>query len=85
MDMIWVALVVFVTFVAVIGLASVGVMMGRKPIKGSCGGVGAVLGEKDYICPVCGDDPNKCEKEQEAEAAKAAAAEELGYELATKK
>ncbi|WP_341537584.1 (Na+)-NQR maturation NqrM [Motiliproteus coralliicola] len=85
MEMIWVALVVFVTFVAVIGLTSVGVMMGRKPIKGSCGGVGAVLGEKDYICPVCGDDPNKCEKEQEAEAAKAAAPEELGYELATKK
>mgnify|MGYP001151960033 CR=1 FL=1 len=55
---------------------SVGVLMGRKPIKGSCGGVGAALGEKDYICPVCGDDPNKCENEQEQQDDNA-----LGYEL----
>lgn len=85
MEMVWLALVVFTVFVAVIGLTSVGVMMGRKPIKGSCGGVGAALGEKDYICPLCGDDPNKCEKEQEAEAAKTAVSDELSYELATKK
>ncbi len=66
----------------VVAATSVGVMMGRKPIKGSCGGVGAALGEKDYLCPVCGDDPNLCEKEQEqakAEAAKEAA--DLAYEL----
>ncbi len=47
-----------------IAAMSVGVLMGRKPIKGSCGGVGAALGEKDYICPVCGDDPEKCESEE---------------------
>ncbi len=68
----------------VVAATSVGVMMGRKPIKGSCGGVGAALGEKDYLCPVCGDDPNQCEKEQEQEQAKAEAAKEaagLAYEL----
>ena len=43
---------------------SVGVIFGRKPLKGSCGGVGKALGEKEYICSVCGDDPNKCDEEQ---------------------
>jgi hypothetical protein len=78
--------IVFAVFLLVIVAASVGVIMGRKPIKGSCGGVGAALGEKDYLCPVCGDDPNLCEKEQEAAAAeKRAAAESLSYEVTTKK
>ncbi|MEH6824791.1 MAG: (Na+)-NQR maturation NqrM [Motiliproteus sp.] len=79
--------IVFAVFMLVIVASSVGVIMGRKPIKGSCGGVGAALGEKDYLCPVCGDDPNLCEKEQEAEAeaAKLAAAEQLSYEVTAKK
>ncbi|MEH6472879.1 MAG: (Na+)-NQR maturation NqrM [Halopseudomonas sp.] len=75
--------IVFAVFILVIVASSVGVIMGRKPIKGSCGGVGAALGETDYTCPLCGDDPNKCEKEQEA-AAQAAATEDLSYEVATK-
>lgn len=41
---------------------SIGVLMGRKPISGSCGGVGAALGEKNYNCDICGGDPNKCEE-----------------------
>lgn len=49
----------------VIAVMSVGVMMGRKPIKGSCGGIGAALGEEDYVCEICGNDPAKCD-EQEA-------------------
>ncbi len=77
-------LIVFVVLLLVIVASSVGVIMGRKPIKGSCGGVGAALGEKDYLCPVCGDDPNKCEKEQQAEAEQAAA-ENLSYEVSAKK
>ncbi|MEH6626076.1 MAG: (Na+)-NQR maturation NqrM [Motiliproteus sp.] len=59
----------FILAVIVLGLViagmSIGVIMGGKPIKGSCGGVGAALGEQDYICPVCGDDPNKCENEEQ--------------------
>ena len=41
---------------------SIGVIMGRKPIKGSCGGVGAALNEKNYKCSLCGGDPEKCDK-----------------------
>ena len=76
--------IVFAVFMLVIVASSVGVIMGRKPIKGSCGGVGAALGEKDYLCPVCGDDPNLCEKEQQAEAEKLAAVEALSYEVTAK-
>ena len=41
---------------------SVGVIMGRKPLSGSCGGVGAALGQKDYVCDLCGNDETKCEE-----------------------
>ncbi|MEH6650092.1 MAG: (Na+)-NQR maturation NqrM [Motiliproteus sp.] len=76
-------LIVFVVLMLVIVASSVGVIMGRKPIKGSCGGVGAALGETDYTCPLCGDDPNKCEKEQAQ--AEQQANDTLSYELAAKK
>lgn len=46
----------------VVTAMSVGVIMGRKPITGSCGGVGAALGQKDYVCDLCGNDENKCEE-----------------------
>lgn len=55
-------IITFFVLVGVIIAASVGVLMGRKPIKGSCGGVGAALNEPDYVCDICGDDPNKCEE-----------------------
>lgn len=45
----------------VVTIMAVGVLAGRKPITGSCGGVGQALGEEDYVCELCGNDPNKCE------------------------
>jgi len=48
---------------------AVGVMAGRQPIKGSCGGIGA-LG-MDTACEICGGDPKRCDKEtRDGEAAK---------------
>tara|TARA_B110000444_G_scaffold79999_1_gene75543 strand:+ start:2335 stop:2571 length:237 start_codon:yes stop_codon:yes gene_type:complete len=46
---------------------AVGVLVGRKPIAGSCGGVGAALGEDNYTCDICGGDPNKCEEQEPVE------------------
>ncbi|PLW69502.1 (Na+)-NQR maturation NqrM [Pseudohalioglobus lutimaris] len=40
---------------------AVGVIMGRAPIKGSCGGMGA-LGI-DTACELCGGDPKRCDEE----------------------
>ncbi len=47
---------------------SIGVIMGRKPIKGSCGGVGAALKEKNYKCSMCDGDPEKCENKDKNKA-----------------
>ena len=51
-----------IAFILLISAMAVGVLMGKKPIAGSCGGVAAALGEKDYTCEICGDDPNKCDE-----------------------
>ncbi|WP_439135187.1 (Na+)-NQR maturation NqrM [Pseudomaricurvus sp.] len=72
-------LVVLLLFVAAM---SVGVLMGRKPLKGSCGGVGAALQEDDYVCDLCGGDPNKCEEEQELGAVRKT--EDLAYDASKK-
>ncbi len=56
---------VFLGSVVVIGLVmaamAVGVMAGRAPIKGSCGGLGA-LGI-DSACEICGGDPRRCDEQ----------------------
>jgi len=56
---IFLAVIIFGVLIAAM---AVGVLMGRKPISGSCGGVGAALGEDDYSCEICGDDPSKCDE-----------------------
>ena len=45
---------------AVVAIMSVGVLLGREPIKGSCGGMSA-LGMKT-ACDICGG-TDRCEKE----------------------
>jgi len=74
----------FVVLSVIIVAMSVGVLMGRSPIKGSCGGM-AALG-MDTACDICGGDPKKCDEEQEAQAKKNAvnATDELAYEVKSK-
>ena len=55
----------FILLTIVFAAMSIGLLMGRNPIKGSCGGVGAALGEKEYNCEICGDNPQRCEQQQE--------------------
>ncbi|MCB1686557.1 MAG: (Na+)-NQR maturation NqrM [Pseudomonadales bacterium] len=59
------------TFVAMLLLVAgmaVGVIFGRRPIAGSCGGMKA-LG-LDVDCEVCGGDPNRCDSERGAPTAR---------------
>ena len=51
---------VFGVFSFLVAIMAVGVMMGRRPISGSCGGIGRVNGD-DGECAICGGDPIKCE------------------------
>ncbi|PJF38724.1 MAG: ApbE family protein [Phototrophicales bacterium] len=53
--------IVLFVFFLLVSLMSVGVIMGRKPISGSCGGMSA-LG-MEVACDVCGGDKSKCDKE----------------------
>lgn len=53
-------LTVFGVFSFLVAIMAVGVMMGRRPISGSCGGIGRVNGY-DGECAICGGDPIKCE------------------------
>ena len=55
-------LLAFAGLLIITAIMAVGVIMGRKPISGSCGGVGATLGEEDYVCELCGGDEAKCEE-----------------------
>lgn len=68
----------FLFLLIVVVAMSVGVIMGRKPISGSCGGLANVGIEGK--CSICGDDPQKCEEEQERQA-NSATDTDLGYEV----
>ena len=54
-------LITVTVFAFVITGMAVGVIAGRPPIKGSCGGMGA-LGV-DTACDLCGGDPQRCDEE----------------------
>jgi hypothetical protein len=53
------AVLAFLLMLAAVGGMAIGVMFGRKPISGSCGGMKA-LG-LDVECEICGGDPDRCD------------------------
>ncbi len=50
----------FMLFAVVILIMSVGVIMGRKPVQGSCGGLNRIDGIGE--CELCGGNKNKCDE-----------------------
>ena len=58
-------LLALLVFVLIMTAMSVGVIFGRAPIKGSCGGLGAVGINQD--CEICGGDPQRCDTEMTPE------------------
>ena len=60
-------LLAFLVTLAIISAMAVGVIFGRKPITGSCGGMKALGMEMD--CEVCGGDPERCESSRASELA----------------
>lgn len=53
--------ITFVVMLFLVGAMAVGVLMGREPIKGSCGGMTA-LG-MDTACDICAGDEQVCEEQ----------------------
>ena len=71
---------IFVLTLIIVGLViagmAIGVILGRAPIKGSCGGLGAV--GIAGACEICGGDPQRCDEES-ADGVKARADDTLYY------
>ncbi len=53
----------FVVLLLVVAAMAVGVMFGRQPIKGSCGGLNN--GNAGTSCSLCGGNPQKCEEQSQ--------------------
>lgn len=73
----------FIVLALIMAGMAIGVIMGKKPLKGSCGGVGTALGETDYTCDLCGDDPNKCDEISQGDAK--STSNDLAYDAAKAK
>ncbi len=73
-------LIVFVFMLTVVALMAVGVLMGGKPIAGSCGGMSAIGMES--ACDVCGGDKSICDTE--VEKSKNSVDNKLGYDASNK-
>ncbi len=68
-------LTVVILALIIAGMA-IGAILQNKPITGSCGGVGAALGEENYNCDICGGDPNKCDEQEDSNLAYNASSED---------
>lgn len=53
--------IVFLIMLLLVAAMAIGVMFGRKPIAGTCGGLN-MMGE-DGVCELCGGRPEACENE----------------------
>lgn len=73
-------LVLFIVVVLIAGM-SIGVMFGRKPISGTCGGIGA-LGISSS-CEICGGNTQKCEDSRQGKDSAEPAAD-LAYDASRK-
>ncbi|MFI8479255.1 (Na+)-NQR maturation NqrM [Pseudomonas sp. NPDC078700] len=60
--------IVFMVMLLVVSMMAVGVIMGRKPIAGSCGGIANLGIEKE--CSICGGSREKCEEVNSVDPAK---------------
>lgn len=69
------ALMIVVLLVAAM---SVGVILGRKPISGSCGGLGAM--GISQSCDICGGNPQKCDEENDRVPIDGHSTDELSYD-----
>lgn len=72
-------LLAFIIMLLVVLGMSVGVLMGRKPLAGSCGGI-ANLGIERDECPVCGGDQDKCDEANSDPEAFARKTQDLSYD-----
>lgn len=70
------AILAFLVMAALVAAMAIGVLLGREPIKGSCGGM-AALGI-DTECEICGGNPQLCETEQKKDSAPTT---DLAYEV----
>ncbi|TYC58177.1 (Na+)-NQR maturation NqrM [Marinobacter sp. BW6] len=71
-------LLVLLIVVLLVAAMSIGVILGRKPISGTCGGIGA-LGISQS-CDICGGNTQKCEEENERLANESKEPEALAYD-----
>lgn len=60
-------LLTFVFLLAILAAMAIGVMRGRPPISGSCGGLNN-LGV-DGACEICGGNPARCDQQQDRSSA----------------
>lgn len=55
----------FLVMLIMAGMA-IGVLLGRKPLQGSCGGLNKIEGLGE--CDICGGDRNKCDELSKSQA-----------------